>query len=62
MSIYSSEGTDRYYRLREQAKDKVLLVSPPYNDYRVRDAFISGYETCLRDISNGNLDVSEVKD
>lgn len=44
-----------YQLLRQQAKDKILLVAPPYPEQRVRAAFIAGYEAALADFAKGWL-------
>lgn len=49
-----------FNRLIEQAKAKILLVSPPYVDQSAQRAFLTGYETALSDIAKGELDISEV--
>jgi hypothetical protein len=41
--------------MHDEATERVLLVSPPYSDKAARTAFLSGYETALRDIANGYL-------
>jgi hypothetical protein len=39
----------------DEAKDRVLYVSPPYSSEGKRAAFLAGYESALRDISRGQL-------
>jgi hypothetical protein len=51
-----SEATDRVFRsLLRQAKDRVLYVSPPYADEKAQVAFLTGYETALKDLAKGEL-------
>lgn len=45
----------RFRRLMDEATERVLFVSPPYSDPAARRAFLSGYETALRDVANGYL-------
>jgi hypothetical protein len=47
-----------FRRLVAEAKRRVLFVSPPYHDSNCERAFLSGYETALRDISRGYLDAA----
>lgn len=49
----------RLAHLLNQAKDKVLYVSPPYQSGEARAAFLSGYHACLSDIAKGQLDVTD---
>ena len=50
-----SERDAIYASLMQQAKDRVLYVSPPYPNERVRSAFLAGYEAALKDLASGQL-------
>lgn len=51
----STQSDARFRAMLEEAKDRVLFVSPPYTSRGKEIAFLTGYETALRDIASGKL-------
>ena len=51
----TTQSDARFRAMLEEAKDRVLFVSPPYTSQGKGRAFLAGYETALRDIATGKL-------